>query len=111
MNISATTSSWKEKLKKLKKGVDFPEYLWYYNQAVAKNGAQNTGITTAELWKSNSITSSKRMRTSSKDEVKGKRFYQSILYKQKILDERDEKSEFIWAKAQLQKQLHALIKH
>ena len=51
------------------------------------------------------------MRTSSKDEVKGKRFYQSILYKQKILDERDEKSEFIWAKAQLQKQLDALIKH
>lgn len=46
MNISATISSWKEKLKK---GVDFPEYLWYYNQAVAKNGAQNTGITTAEL--------------------------------------------------------------
>ena len=49
MNIAATISSWKEKLKKLKKGVDFPEYLWYYNQAVAKNGAQNTGITTAEL--------------------------------------------------------------
>ena len=37
--------------------------------------------------------------------------FTSQFFTNNILDERDEKSEFIWAKAQLQKQLDALIKH